>query len=55
MMAFALKYRKPIDAIMADKELKLHKYELLNNNWDIITDLVAVLEVSPQCYSTLDC
>jgi len=47
MMSFALKYHKPIDAITADKELKLRKYELLNDDWKIIADLVAVLEVSP--------
>ncbi len=47
MMSFALKYREPIDAITADKELKLRKYELDNDDWKIIADLVAVLEVSP--------
>jgi hypothetical protein len=45
MMEFALKYRKPIDAITADKSLKLRKYELDNDDWAIIGDLVAVLEV----------
>ena len=30
MMVFALKYHKPIDSIMADKSLKLRKYELNN-------------------------
>ena len=45
MMEFALKYRKPIDAITADKSLKLRKYELDNDDWTIIGDLVVVLEV----------
>lgn len=46
MMSFALKYRSPIDAITADRELKLRKYELLDDDWKIIGDLVTVLEVS---------
>jgi hypothetical protein len=45
MMEFALKYRKPIDDITADKKLKLRKYELDNDDWKIIEDLVAVLHV----------
>ena len=45
MMEFALKYRKPIDIITADKSLKLRKYELDNDDWEIIGDLVVVLEV----------
>jgi len=45
MMQFALKYRRPIDGLTADKELKLRKYELDNEDWRIIGDLVAVLEV----------
>lgn len=45
MMAFALKYRQPVDAITADKTLKLRKYELDSEDWSIVVDLVAVLEV----------
>ena len=44
-MQFALKYRQPIDSITANKELKLRKYELDNDDWRIIEDLVAILEV----------
>ena len=44
-MQFALQYRKPIDTITANKELKLRKYELDNDDWRIVEDLVAVLEV----------
>jgi hypothetical protein len=45
MMCFALKYQQPIDSIIANKELKLRKYKLHNENWRIIEDLVAILEV----------
>lgn len=45
MMQFALKYRRPIDSITANKELKLRKYELDTNDWRIVEDLVAILEV----------
>ena len=47
MMEFALKYRKPIDSIMADKSLSLRRYELDNDDWKVIEDLVAMLHVSP--------
>ena len=44
-MDFVLKYRCAIDQVTADKVLKLRKYELDNDDWDIVEDLVAVLEV----------
>jgi hypothetical protein len=46
MMQFALKYRKPIDSITADKSLSLRKYELDNDDWKVIEDLLAMLHVS---------
>jgi len=46
MMHFVLKYRKAIDKVTADKALKLRKYELDNDDWIIVKDLVSVLEVS---------
>jgi len=46
MMQFALKYQQPIDSIMVNKELKLRKYKLNNDDWRIIEDLVAVFKVS---------
>jgi len=46
MMVFALKYRKPIDSITVDKSLKLRRYELDNEGWGIIEQLVSVLQVS---------
>jgi hypothetical protein len=44
MLIFALKYRKAIDGITADKEFKLRKYELDNEDWKIIEDLATVLK-----------
>jgi hypothetical protein len=44
-MRFVLTYRTAIDIITADKTLKLRKYELDNDDWLIVEDLVAVLEV----------
>jgi len=45
MLSVALKYRKPIDIITADKGLKLRKFELDDDEWKVIDDLVDVLEV----------
>ena len=43
MLEFALKYREAIDAITAERTLKLRKYELEPEDWLIIEDLAAVL------------
>ena len=51
MMVFALEYRKPIDSITADKSLKLRKYELDNEGWSIIEQLVSVLQVNHKYHS----
>ena len=45
MLCCALAYRQPIEVITADKALKLRRFELDDEDWDIIGDLVAVLEV----------
>ena len=45
MLKFVLAYRLAIDKITTDKCLKLRKYELDNDNWAIVEDLVSVLEV----------
>ena len=45
MLKFVLAYRLAIDKITANKCLKLRKYELDNDNWAIVEDLVSVLEV----------
>ena len=43
--AFVFMYRHAIDDITADKTLKLRRYELNNNDWVIIKDLVSILKV----------
>jgi len=45
MLQFAVKYRIAINSITADKTLKLCKYELDNDDWRIVNDLVSILEV----------
>ena len=50
MLKFALTYRVAIDKITADKGLKLRRYELDNDNWVIVEDLVNVLEVCWSCF-----
>jgi hypothetical protein len=50
MLRFVLTYRTAIDKITADKALKLRKYELDNDDWGVIEDLVCVLEVSLSSY-----
>jgi hypothetical protein len=44
MLRFVLTYRKAVDQVAADKDLKLRRYELDNNDWVIVGDLVSVLE-----------
>jgi len=46
MLSFAIKYRAAIDAMTADKSLKLRKFELETEEWAIADDLVAILLVS---------
>ena len=43
MLQFSLKYRKAIDAITAERTLKLRKHELEPEDWLIVEDLTAVL------------
>jgi len=45
MVKVALKYCSAIDDIMANKSLKLQKFELNNDDWKIIGDLLQVLKV----------
>ena len=45
MMQFVLKYQHTIDDITANKTLKLRRYELNNDDWAIIKDLVSILKV----------
>jgi hypothetical protein len=50
MLSFAVKYRAAIDAMTADKSVKLRKFELDDDEWAIAEDLVAVLLVSIVSY-----
>ena len=43
MLSFAVKYRSAIDAMTADRNLKLQRFELEMEEWAIAEDLVAVL------------
>ncbi|KAJ7825035.1 hypothetical protein B0H14DRAFT_2369183, partial [Mycena olivaceomarginata] len=45
MLSFAVKYRKAIDDIAAERSLKLRKYELDEQEWEILGDLLMVLRV----------
>ena len=45
MLQMALQYHSAIDHITTDKTLKLRKYELDDDDWEIITDLIRVLKV----------
>jgi hypothetical protein len=49
MLMFVLLYRAAVDKITADKALKLRRYELDNDDWVVIEDLVSVLEVCKIC------
>jgi hypothetical protein len=51
MLVFCLKYKEPIDAITADKAVKLRRYELDATDWTIVEDLVSVLKVRVHCRS----
>lgn len=43
MLVFALKYRKAIDEISGDREMR--KYELEEEEWDLVQQLCDILEV----------
>ena len=50
MAKVALKYRSAVDNITANKSLKLRKYELDDDDWKIIGDLLRVLKVGLPLY-----
>jgi hypothetical protein len=45
MLEVASEYRAVVDDITADKALKLRKYELDDDDWTIVRDLMRVLRV----------
>lgn len=51
MLSFAITYRAAIDAMTADKSLKLRKFELDEEEWAIAEELVAVLLVRIVIYN----
>jgi len=53
MLSFTLKYRIAINAMTADKALKLQEFELEDEEWLIVEDLVAVLKVTTVVYHLL--
>ena len=46
MLNVALAYCKVVDEITGNKSLKMRQYELDNEGWDIIKDLLHVLKVN---------
>jgi hypothetical protein len=46
MLSVVQAYRKPVDDVTADKSLKLRKFELDSDEWQIIDDLLFVLAVN---------
>ena len=46
MLKVAIEYRTAIDDITADKSVKLRRYELDDEDWVIVQDLLHVLKVS---------
>ena len=50
MLKFVLAYRAVINKVTADKNLKLRKYELDNDDPVIIEDLISVLKVCQFCF-----
>ena len=48
MLKVAIAYCTAIDDITADKSVKLWKYELDEEDWDVVRDLLRVLKVHLQ-------
>jgi hypothetical protein len=47
MLEFALVFRDALDTITSEKEMKLRKYEMDEEEWEIAHQLRDVLKVSP--------
>lgn len=45
MLNFAIEYRVAIDAITAERNMKLRKYELGKEEWKVAKELCEVLKV----------
>jgi hypothetical protein len=46
MLQFALAYQEALDTITSDKEMKLCRYEMDEEEWEIVEQLGEVLKVS---------
>lgn len=46
MLDFAVDYRKAIDIITDERDMKLRKYELSDTEWDLAEELRDILKVS---------
>jgi hypothetical protein len=46
MLAFAVEYRKPLDALSGDRDNGLRQFELKEEEWRIVAQLRDVLKVS---------
>ena len=46
MLEFAVEFREALDTITGDKEMKLRRYEMDNEEWEIAYQLRDVLKVS---------
>lgn len=49
MLQFALAYREALDTLTSDKEMKLRKFEMDEEEWEIARQLMEVLRVSVLC------
>ena len=57
MLEFALLYRKPLDDLTNNREMKLRSYELSEEEWVIAEQLAGVLKVRCQaliCFNIKD-
>jgi hypothetical protein len=54
MLEFALLYRKPLDDLTNDREMKLRSYELSEEEWIIVEQLAGILKVCCQVIFYLD-
>ncbi|KAJ7809624.1 hypothetical protein B0H14DRAFT_3759017, partial [Mycena olivaceomarginata] len=52
MLSFAVKHRKAINDIAAERSLKLRKYELDEQEWKILGDLLMMYKAATLAFST---
>lgn len=45
MLKMAIEYRVAVDDVTANKSLKLRTYELDEEDWEVVIDLIRVLKV----------